>query len=1766
MARLQLLQKLRESGFDVDVAVSGQLALDRMRSAVPDAIFMDLLLPDIKGVDVIKAVRQDKNFRDRPIYVCTSAALIDTWTRRATKAGATKVFNRAATPVDVIVAEVTADLGGNASPASKGTPPVSSSASNQKSPSRAADTPKSPPAIQREAERTKREAAKPEPASRPAPLLQRVFNSFKFSKDPVPAPAVPPPTRAPVPAAGPAPIPNLSCPEDQAPAASPSFPAEPYQLNSAPSVTFAETLIPSLSDQAAVVSFDETGTIVSANKACATMFGWEDTSLVGEGLAALLRPGTDQDVRRFIHERLHGGSTEGGQSLNVVARRRDGVEFPATVTTLIWSSETKVIRKSDSSFSCLTAIFRAQTPVQAAPSVPPVAFRKGAGASPVATSLAPTAGVPEAPAISQQAYDEVQRQFSAISTEAEALRESLARRERETGDVTNRLTSYEEEIKRTQAALEAERAERKKTEERSQELAAKVAELEQRSVQQNQDPKNQESDPGANRLSQELSEARAALATVDEAFNQNVAHCGKLEAERLEMRREIEALNARLASLHEQAAEPARRTEELEERLQGVLENLDRMRSDPEARSEVERNLESELGAAKAAAQHAESCLREEVDRSQSFERRLDVLCSNLRQEQTERSKRFEEECSRHREEREALNRQLSAEQTKADEAKRHAEELEGNLAGNQADLERVRSELEHRIDEHRRSEAEWRQKLEEADAQARKLAEALHLAEQRAKALQQELNALQQDRTELDERFGAEQQAAAEIKFRVNDLEERLRQNAAELEQVKSDRANAATQQASEMAMANLYHMRDLLGSKLEIERRVAAESDKRSQVVEEQLRKNSAELDRVKEELNKQSDEQVVLERKLEQQLSEARIAAGQADATLNAKQEECGRLQSDLTELQQAGDDLKNRLNMVQQAADRAKQTSAEFEQQLQERTGELERVKAEQLRQAEEQKKIELELQAQVLAAKSATERAVAACDEEAQRNRAFEERLRLLGDSLKQEQLERTRRMQGELDALRQTCGKLTENHAAEQEAAMAARKQCEALEKQLHARGAELAGFSQEQSRLSQELGQVKSALQAARAALEQSDGKVKGKTDECGRLHAELEQTRADLNGKLAAEQQAVAAARQQSVQLEQQLRAKSDEAKQLVATQAKRGQEQTHLEKELQAAKAALQRAEVSSREKAAESGRLQAELQKMRADLSEKLAAENRANVAARQQNEQLQQRFNKSSEEVERLKANQEKQNQEKARLQSELEAAKTLVAKTEPALNEKTKQAGQLAQEMTNLRNELEESKTQFAAQQQTLTKLKRQGKDIEKLKKTHEGEITKLNATVEEHMKARKQVELELQKKIAAANDAAARLRSDLETGAAERTQLQKELAARLSELEALKTELTAARQEAAEARQRHESVEARLGQAADELKRAQEARPAERDEFENQRLTEATATLNAELCRLREGHGSVEAQLLESQRQIQEGVTRLARATADFEKERGERRRAEHRVDSLTEQLQELHGQIKAHLDSGLANQSRMTNLEQHLRQNEDQLARVNDDLQKERTDRQLVEQQLRAADALSSQLRNCLTSFDLAKEGFKRAQVQLEARLQASQAALNESESKLKQEIAERLRRDEAMAEAQRNVQDQSQTIGTELAKLTAELEEERAERKRMEGGFAQSRYASLESARAGLAMVTRLRSQIREPVDGLMQLTRRLLEAELEDEPKKIVESLLENALLVQTTLQEAATLNACSGQDQRPEDGNGSRSVDPTVKKSRGKLQA
>src|SRR5439155_20169537 len=99
-----------------------QLALEKLRTTRPDAIFMDLLLPYVKGVEVIKQARRHPHFASRPIYVCTSAARMAAWTRRGNKAGATKIFDKAATPIDDIIAEVAADLLGRTAKAAPAHP------------------------------------------------------------------------------------------------------------------------------------------------------------------------------------------------------------------------------------------------------------------------------------------------------------------------------------------------------------------------------------------------------------------------------------------------------------------------------------------------------------------------------------------------------------------------------------------------------------------------------------------------------------------------------------------------------------------------------------------------------------------------------------------------------------------------------------------------------------------------------------------------------------------------------------------------------------------------------------------------------------------------------------------------------------------------------------------------------------------------------------------------------------------------------------------------------------------------------------------------------------------------------------------------------------------------------------------------------------------------------------------------------------------------------------------------------------------------------------------------------------------------------------------------------------------------------------------------------------------------------------------------------------------------------------------------------------
>ena len=94
---------LRAKGFEVDSAEDGLAAAKFLQKAKPDAIVLDLMMPKLSGVDVLKYLRGQADLAEVPVVVLSNAYMTDL-TREAEAAGADKgLLKVACTPA--IVAE-----------------------------------------------------------------------------------------------------------------------------------------------------------------------------------------------------------------------------------------------------------------------------------------------------------------------------------------------------------------------------------------------------------------------------------------------------------------------------------------------------------------------------------------------------------------------------------------------------------------------------------------------------------------------------------------------------------------------------------------------------------------------------------------------------------------------------------------------------------------------------------------------------------------------------------------------------------------------------------------------------------------------------------------------------------------------------------------------------------------------------------------------------------------------------------------------------------------------------------------------------------------------------------------------------------------------------------------------------------------------------------------------------------------------------------------------------------------------------------------------------------------------------------------------------------------------------------------------------------------------------------------------------------------------------------------------------------------------------
>jgi DNA-binding response OmpR family regulator len=145
--------KFTVEGFQVEVANDAEGGLEMMPNFLPDAVILDLLLPRMTGVELVKRIRAQASFRDTPLIIFSNTYLTN-MVQEAWKAGANKCLSKANCTPKQLIEVVRSLLGPNGS-AGPLSPPIGAA---KASPEKASGTPQA--------------AASPTPSAPAAPAAE----------------------------------------------------------------------------------------------------------------------------------------------------------------------------------------------------------------------------------------------------------------------------------------------------------------------------------------------------------------------------------------------------------------------------------------------------------------------------------------------------------------------------------------------------------------------------------------------------------------------------------------------------------------------------------------------------------------------------------------------------------------------------------------------------------------------------------------------------------------------------------------------------------------------------------------------------------------------------------------------------------------------------------------------------------------------------------------------------------------------------------------------------------------------------------------------------------------------------------------------------------------------------------------------------------------------------------------------------------------------------------------------------------------------------------------------------------------------------------------------------------------------------------------------------------------------------------------------------------------------------------------------------------
>ena len=96
-------KKFTHEGLDLEAAYDGEEALEKVKSAKPDLIILDLMLPKMAGSEVLEKVRQNPETANTPVIVLTNLSSSEDEVNRCIELGAKETLLKTDVTPDKVV-------------------------------------------------------------------------------------------------------------------------------------------------------------------------------------------------------------------------------------------------------------------------------------------------------------------------------------------------------------------------------------------------------------------------------------------------------------------------------------------------------------------------------------------------------------------------------------------------------------------------------------------------------------------------------------------------------------------------------------------------------------------------------------------------------------------------------------------------------------------------------------------------------------------------------------------------------------------------------------------------------------------------------------------------------------------------------------------------------------------------------------------------------------------------------------------------------------------------------------------------------------------------------------------------------------------------------------------------------------------------------------------------------------------------------------------------------------------------------------------------------------------------------------------------------------------------------------------------------------------------------------------------------------------------------------------------------------------------------